>query len=306
MRLPLFASLVVVACGGIETFDGGRAQDAGEDRYWMMDGSTVADGADARASDAGGDGGPFDPGKVPGLVLWLDGSYGVTQDAMHVVGWSDRSGNNNNAAQTMSALQPAYVLQAVNGLPCARFDYTTQEGQVLVVQDAPTLQFGTGDFLIEIVARYDNQPTALPSMSRAFGAFYVKADFTKYLGIFFFGNSTSGETEIQAQMSATWFVSTPTGGYNDGKARAYGLRRAGASMEIRVNGAAAAAINGSGDLSAKGFPLDIGAAGSQMGYKEASVARLDGDICEVIAVKGTVSSADLGGIESYLMTKYKL
>jgi len=82
----------------------------------------------------------------------------------------------------------------------------------------------------------------------------------------------------------------------------------GTTVTIRVNGRVtdtknfATALDVTGDIApdaANPILVTVGAAYSDM-------SRLDGDVAEVIAVKGTLSTSETLGIEGYLMSKYAL
>jgi len=90
--------------------------------------------------------------------------------------------------------------------------------------------------------------------------------------------------------------------YNDNMPRAYGLRRTGASIELRVDGKAVQTLmqNGNVDVSAVNSPARIGANG------DANFERLNGDIAEIIACKGMTSSQDVSNVDGYLKSKYNL
>jgi hypothetical protein len=312
MRWLIPSFLGFCACGGTESIaDGG-------DGSGVRDGQTI-DAIDATAptdaADEGsttGDAAAFDIKSIPGLVLWLDGSMGLVQNAGHVTSWSDRSIQKNDAAQGNANFQPTFVMNGVGGLPCVHFDAAPQTGQVLVVADSSSLQFGTGDFLVEVVARYDNAPSATPTLQRASAAFFAKADFiNNEQGVLFFGNTPAIQpvhTNLQAQLSVVWNATSSNEGYNDGKGRDLGMRRVGSMLELRAAGMAVGSstyTKSAIDVSAAGIPLNLGSTGGQ-GYPDASLWRLDGDICEVIAVRGAISPSDLIGVEGYLATKYKL
>lgn len=309
MRCFLFFACLI-ACGGTTVPDGG---DDGPSEAISNDGPDGDSATDASKDSADTDAAAFEIKNISGLVLWLDGSLGIVQSASRVSTWADQSGNGNHAAQGTAGLQPAYVATGIGGLPCVHFDAASQTGQVLVVPDSMSLQFGIGDFLLEVVARYDNAPTAMPTIERAAGAFYAKANFKSAdeEGIFFWGNTAASQpvhTNLQAQVSVAWNLASSNDSYNDATGRVIGLRRTGSILELRASGAAVGSstyTKMSIDVSAPGIPLNIGATGGQ-GYPEASLSRLDGDICEVIAVKGSISANDLSGIEKYLAAKYKL
>jgi hypothetical protein len=158
--------LALTRCGGtfVDGSDGGDARDSA-----AGDNSTDSPGTDSPGTDSGIDNdssGVSSVKDVPGLALWLDGTTGITQNAMRVSGWADRSGNGNHTAQTSALMQPTYLAKGINGQPCIHFDGLAQEGQMLVAVDATTLQFGIGDFVVEVVARYDNATSAMPSLTR--------------------------------------------------------------------------------------------------------------------------------------------
>jgi hypothetical protein len=88
--------------------------------------------------------------------------------------------------------------------------------------------------------------------------------------------------------------------YNDGTARLYAVQRAGGTETLRVNASQVATGSSAIDVTESAKPVTIGALTTQ------PEAALDGDIAEMIVVKGTLSSSDLSNIESYLQSKYNL
>jgi len=75
----------------------------------------------ARAADAN----LFVPTSLPGCGLWLHAGAGVETNSSGLVSrWSDQSGNGHDATQANSGAQPAWVADAVNGLPAVRFEAT--------------------------------------------------------------------------------------------------------------------------------------------------------------------------------------
>lgn len=69
-----------------------------------------------------GGAGPFNPGSVANMTLWLKSDVGVTQSGGFVSAWADQSGLGNNYAQPTGSTQPAFVASAINGLPGLTFD----------------------------------------------------------------------------------------------------------------------------------------------------------------------------------------
>lgn len=66
------------------------------------------------------------PQRGANMQLWLRSDVGVTYSSGNVSGWSDQSGNGNNAYQTVSGSQPTLATNAVNGLPAINFNGTSQ------------------------------------------------------------------------------------------------------------------------------------------------------------------------------------
>lgn len=64
----------------------------------------------------------FTATALQGIKLWLRADAGVTNSAGAVSAWADQSGNANTATQVTSGNRPAYVTNALNGLPVIRFD----------------------------------------------------------------------------------------------------------------------------------------------------------------------------------------
>jgi hypothetical protein len=90
--------------------------------------------------------------------------------------------------------------------------------------------------------------------------------------------------------------------YNDNMPRSFAFRRTGSSLDLRVLGvvAANATQNGNVDVSAPGLAVDIGASGLGNAFY------LNGDIAEMVAVKGPTSGQDLATLEAYFKAKYNL
>jgi len=60
---------------------------------------------------------------VDGLNLWLKADvFELLSNGDAVGSWTDSSGNNNHAEQTIGDRQPKYITDALNGLPSIRFD----------------------------------------------------------------------------------------------------------------------------------------------------------------------------------------
>jgi hypothetical protein len=299
--------------GGGGQADGAGGQDAGGGH----DGSAGADGPgmDAPASDGpgstesgGGDGSTFDPGSVSGLVLWLEADKGVTQSANAVSAWADQTSNHNDASQPTAAEQPTLTAAAIGGMPALHFAKgagTTTPGDMLSIADASSLQWGTGDFYVVVVANFDN--TLADGAEEGVGALFDKAsNASNFPGPFLTANIIGAITTSQTGLgfstsvaSGDWVLTnTP---YNNSTSHAFAMQRVGLTLDLRVDGASVGTSTSDGiDVSTPGTPVSIGGTTNGQGI------RLDGDIAEILAVKGTLAASNRTGIESYVRTKYAL
>jgi hypothetical protein len=282
-----FALVVVCgACGSVSNTDKPDAKPASADAPPGVD--AAPDGMQQ----------PFMPSQLSGLVLWLDANQSVVTSQSKVSTWMDRSNRNNNAGQSVAALQPSLVTGVVNGLPVIRFANTA-----LQVTDSATLQWGTDDFALLVVAGYKNATTS----GLGYGMFVAKQETPyPYAGPALWGNYTAPSLNtvigLQADSSGTRYAIS-TAAKNDGVIRLYTGRRVGTSLEVRVNGTAqGTATATSVNVSAPGRPLFIGGVPGTTTVSQA----LDGDIAEIVAVHGALSDAELTQLETYLKAKYGL
>ena len=239
------------------------------------------------SSDSAVDAGPMP--TVPGLALWLEASMGVTKsNTNRVSGWADQSGAGNHAAQSIPMRQPSWSSSGLNGRPALRF---STSGTEISVPDAKSLQFGTGDFTLELVARFDNPPSA-----PCFFASKVDGDG---IGIVFVANEPIDEAHgLGVFLDGTTFLAG-TIAYGDDIPRLYGVRRVGSTLELRVQGVAVATLPGATvDVSALGGALTFGLLND--------VGGLDGSVAEIVAVKGPITAPDLAKLEGHLGAKYGL
>ena len=317
-----------LACGGTTDDsamdDGGGTDGTTNDGFVAPDTSPGNDGSvgnDASTADGGGqdgtvtEAGPFDPTSLgSSLVLWLEGDKGVTQTNNDVSAWADQTSNHNDASGGTGngAHQPTVNATAINGLPAIEFAIPTQQNapsQWLDIADSASLQFGTGDFAIFMVAEYTNDTTGNGGSQAMF--YYKVAGNTVPTGPQLIGNSASGanntlESRVRARLTATDAVNSTNTGYNDGKFHRIGIRRNGQALEVWTDGTLTSLTpdaGAAGDVSATGTDVNIGAAetgGNFVNY------RLAGAIAEVIGVKGTISDGDVGNLDGYFKSKYGL
>ena len=209
----------------------------------MSDASADSGNADATASsgnDGGdaGEGGTWSPSSLSGLVLWLNSTTGIeTVDAGADAGaafiWEDRSGNGNNARSVGS---PTIVAAALGGQPVIRFNGSSQ---YLEVSDSPTLEFGTGEFLVAVVAQHTTPLDA----GAGYGFLFSKQiqNASPYPGPCLIANTGSLTTGIEAQVAyGAGDVFSTTTGYNNGTPFYVDMHRFAATSDAGADAAAVA------------------------------------------------------------------
>jgi hypothetical protein len=313
--------LAVAACGGSDTQPvGGGSADSGSpgDSSLGTDASGSTDGGAADSGGTGDDGTTssdsgdgFSVASVTGLVLWLDAAKGVTATGSVVSAWADQSGQSNNAAEGRAGLQPAVAMAGINNLPVVHFSANPQgtSGNDLIIAASASLGWGTGDFLVEVVARYDNAPAAGAAEATAgYGMLYGNIfgqpiDSATGLGLY------ANAPPLGTAAATSGFLGFVTGGgatstgtgYNDDMPHAFAMQRSGTTLTVRLDGAVAGT-----QTIASGTNVGANTGAHLGGIENAGDQRLDGDIAELVAVEGTIASGDLAGIEGYLKAKYDL
>jgi hypothetical protein len=310
---------LVCACGGT----GDTSIPDGSDNDGSTNGDvTVSDASsDTSTNDVTtSDGGTFNPANVLNLVLWLEADVSssitlVTPDAgpQKVAKWADQTSHHNdaNGAPQFLARNPSVKSNAIHGLPAVHFDQGTGNqvsGQMLIIPDNAdtSLQWGTGDFFVAVVGSFDNNPSN--GQNLGVGNFYSKAILSSggggANGLFLYGNvPTTTPTPNVGMIFATAntandFVTT-SNPYNNGNAHLFAIRRRGAKLDLIVDGQSiATSTSNSVDVSAAKVAVRIGADG------DANLVRLDGDIGEMLAVKGNLSLSDEVGLGQYLKSKW--
>jgi len=315
--------LVLCACGGTgdTTIDGG--DDSGSNNDVVHNNDVTTNDVTSNVvvtQDSPSDVAPFNPANVSGLVLWLEADVSssitlATPDSgpQKVTKWADQTSHANNALglQQNFARNPSVKANAINKLPAVHFDQngvSVNTGQMLTVTDNTdtSLQWGTGDFFVAVVGDFDNNPSG--TQNTGVGLFYSKAVFagsnTPPVGLYLYGNLPTSTTNPSVGMifstsnTANDFVTT-TNAYNNGSAHLFAIRRRGATLDLLVDGASVAtSTSNTVDVTAAKSNVRIGADG------DANIYRLDGDIGEMLAVKGVLSQSDEAGLVSYLKAKW--
>lgn len=295
--------------------DGG-ALDASTDSSTDSSIDSSIDAADASATDApivGNDAPSFDPLSVAGIVLWLDATKGVTQVGGAVSGWADQTSHGNNAAQALSIRQPTFSASSINSKPALHFNKNhsgNNKGDVLSIADAVSLQWGTGDFYVVVVARFDNV-TATDGPAAFFDKSFGGTNGGKTVLLLggvpgaFNNGVTSDGLIANTRVQPGDYVTTTTA-YNNGTPHAFAMQRVGVELALRVDGLSVASGASSGvDISNIGGGLGGGSVLIGADYNAGGL-RLNGDIAEVLAVKGVLNGTDRTALEGYLKAKYGL
>lgn len=295
---------VVYACGGDDPVVGSSSGDAGgssssssSSGSSSSSSSSSSSGGDAALPDGGGDAAPsFDPASLGGrLVLWLKAEAQYVQ-ADGGVRWRDQSPAKNDAVQADPARVPALSTAdaGVGGHAAVRF--TGQE--YLQIADHASLRWAQADFAIYAVVRHFNVP---PS----YAIIYAKwTDVSPFPGIFLWANYPGTPADGYVTRLDTARVVSSDGGQNDGKARVVGAWKAGSRFELRIDGAKVGEIPDAGGYDPVGF--DAVGRPVFLGGRPELVQMLDGDVAEIVGVKGALSVAEIGNIEAYLKTRHGL
>ena len=220
--------------------------------------------------------GPFTPAKLAGLGLWLDDTVGVVLDkGNNVRRWLDQSGLGNNA-ENPNYQNAEFTVDpsVING-----HDALVPPGAGIFwdIADGPSLQFGTGDFLVGLVIKTPGGTA--PKM-------WSKTPGSPLLEI---GQDNS--TNYYVSVSGVTQAVLP----NPAETKFHIVIATGAAMQLRVDGKVALGPKNMVDISGPASDTRLFIGGS-----------VQTEVAEVVAVKGTVSSADVSKLETYWKTKFKL
>jgi hypothetical protein len=234
------------------------------------------------------------PASLSALALWLDASVGVTESGGNVSAWADRSRNHNNAGQPTPANTP--VIGAFGTQKAVSFD--DRNSSEMRIADSNTLQWSTGDFLMELVVQFNHYPLARDLL---IGKTLSASPFTG--PAIFVNDPPDGSGKIRAYLDASNYVTSAVGGYNGSLGHVIGVHRAGTGVELRIDGATSSrATLAAIDVSAAGQLMYIGGHYPGGAYADGYF----GGIAEIIAAGAPISGTDITNVETYLKTKYGL
>lgn len=283
--------------------DAGPAEDADGSLHPPGDATSDLDAApdpDANGADVPADWGPL---TLPGLVLWLDPTKGLTLNNLGgVKEWADQSPRQHNASQTTPELCPKPAPLSLGGRDGVGFP---GDHRSLVVVDNDDINFGKEDFLMEVVFRYEDAP-ADNSCWNVGQAILAKVPETPpFAGVVVFGNipvASGVESKSIGGFLVDGLTLRTIYACNDNRARLVGLRRSGHTVELRINGVQEATASPPGD------PVDVSASGRNLliGGRETASQCANGVIGDIVVVKGPTSQHDLETLEKWFLVRYGL
>jgi hypothetical protein len=99
--------------------------------------------------------GPAGVGSSTNNVLWLKAGAGTssTTNNTPISAWNDQSGNGINVTQTVSAQQPSFATNVINGMPAIQFDNVNGAGvnDKMLGPDSPSLDNTSGYSFFNVV-----------------------------------------------------------------------------------------------------------------------------------------------------------
>ncbi len=225
------------------------------------------------------------PKDIPGLQLWLRADSAVTYNGSYKVSqWNDCSGNNFNASQATSGIQPTYISNQINGHPIINFD-----GDLLNGVNIPSIN--NSSISIFIVAKGYAQTEVsnwqacmfeIPPLSTGYG---IGRDL----------DDNDYATFNNGSYMRTVLAALPNSGFNFKileSIKTYGIK-----TELFINDAA---YGSSTDANLNG-PFTN--ANYIIGYSQGN-NYFKGDIAEFIIYSKALNSTERNAVENYLNCKY--
>ncbi len=230
----------------------------------------------------------------PELSFWFAADAGVTTSLSgHVSAWADRSPAGNHAAQIDPNYQPVWVDGEINGKPVLRFTGTAGFTNFLSVPTSPTLKVRGGDFAFFTVMKVpvlginntlpysrttNNNPAPFDSR--------IRNDNNR---LHVFRGNGQGNNNVQSTTSVT--ANTPF---------LASLVSRGTNLSVYFNGAFNAATFAGAGLDDFDSQVNIGARFPDLGTK------LNGDVAEVLFIRGAITDSERIAISEELGAKYGL
>jgi hypothetical protein len=247
----------------------------------------------------------WSPRALAHLALWLDASTGISSDDRGVTVWDDQSPNHHHAESPYPDLRPVLLQHGIGTYPGVSFAGT---GDILVIKDDPSVQFGVDDFVIAAVFRHST-PANNAGCLLSYGGVILKQELSyPFRGPALYGNypdfanNTAKDVILGLMGQTQWGTTALTDPYaeqkyNDDVARVATLYRWNGALTLRINGSPVASRGDAvTDVSAIGADVYIG--GRPERYQ-----CLRGVIAELVAAS-PVTHEETADLESYLVRKH--
>ncbi len=280
-------------------------------------GAMDASGVEASA-DVGPDAPRWSPTSLDAqgkMALWLEASAANLVISSGVVGaWNDLSKNANNATNPSGG--PQVETGVVNGLDAVHFN---ARAVTLTINDAPSLQFGTDQFFMAVVARastsggyFFSKVTAGVSGGGAYYAsgleFFVSSDAQDDAGNTIVDDAglptvfPAGHVSALAGNEVDWIGPA----FDDNAYHVVIFRRTSAqSLSVSVDSRAAqTALTGQFDVSQIGQAVSMG--GVVYGNRASPVDLSIAEMLVVHSATGVIADSDVALVQGYLSQKYAL
>lgn len=222
------------------------------------------------------------PTDLAGLQLWLDAddSDSIKQTSNSVFRWEDKSGNNNNVPQGTGSAQPTTNVSTQNGKNVIDFD----GGDTLIVPSA-LFSIPTGDNTIFVVSKRTSETAAIESLFNL-----RESTNNRYFIIY---SSVSGQIDFR-----NGTTSVGKGSLTNTNFQILRGRRNGTTEAVTANRASETTSTNAVDEAG----IDAGFIGGLTG----SSSRLIGSIAEIILYNRSLTTEEIGFVESYLTNKWGL
>ncbi len=240
---------------------------------------------------------PYTVGNPPpfpdyGLQVWLRADQGVTQSGGTVSAWYDQSGNGNNAMQTDSTKQPAFVTSTtgLNSQPVLRFD-----GSNDFLSIADTAALNASKVSVFVVASHQTGSGRRVFVTKS------NSGLTNGYGIFKNGDNAYGF--LNSYSTGEFGGAFPSGTYGllsltyDGEKAA---DQAEASISASINGTPQTTVY-SGNYTT---PITNDASPLYLGSWNGTALKNQCDIAEVILFNRCLSPEEVSQVRAYIFSRY--
>lgn len=218
------------------------------------------------------------------LKLHLRADAGVNVSGTEVTGWTDQSGNGNDATQTSASNRPVLVANSMNGKPGLRFNGTNN---FLSLPTTTDLGIVNNDYQIFIIAKTSSVTNNVYFLTSAQSA---TEEYEMH---------TNGSNGVRFIPKAGVYIDEgSTGEYTDAKPHLFQMEATSTYGLVRMDGKGIAQSNGDRRSS--------NASNLLLGTRNGGVLWFNGDIAEVIVYNDVLSESERQSVENYLKVKYNI